>query len=63
LDDKTAIGDVVFFDARLIHGVEIVDPGVVRPWLDFVGRWTCLVATNKVTENARITNARDLGRK
>ena len=63
LDDKTSIGDVVFFDARLIHGVEIVDPHIVQPWLDFVGRWTCLIATNKVTGNASITNARDLDRK
>ena len=60
LDDETSIGDVVFFDARLIHGVEIVDPGVARPWLDFVGRWTCLIATNKVIGNNQILNAVDL---
>jgi len=63
LDDETAIGDVVFFDARLIHGVELVDPNIVRPWLDFVGRWTCLIATNKVAGNSQILNAVDLERK
>jgi hypothetical protein len=62
LDDRTAIGDVVFFDARLVHGVESIDPGVVRPWLDFVGRWTCLIATNKVAGNHQISNAIDLGK-
>jgi hypothetical protein len=59
LDDKTALGDVIFFDARLIHGVEIVDPHVEARWLDFVGRWTCLIATNKVAGNNRISNAID----
>ena len=63
LDDETSIGDVVFFDARLTHGVEIIDPHIVRPWLDFVGRWTCLVATNKVIGNNQIPNAVDLGKK
>ena len=63
IDDNATIGDVVFFDARLIHGVEIVDSGVVRPWLDFVGRWTCLIATNKVTGNNQIPNAMDLEKK
>ena len=63
IDDNVTIGDVVFFDARLIHGVEIVDSGVVRPWLDFVGRWTCLIATNKVTGNNQIPNAMDLEKK
>jgi hypothetical protein len=62
LDDKTALGDVVFFDARLIHGVEIVDPHVETRWLDFVGRWTCLIATNKVAGNNQISNAIDVGK-
>jgi hypothetical protein len=62
LDDDTGIGDVVFFDARSIHGVEKVDPDTERPWLDFVGRWTCLIATNKLADNDTITNARDLER-
>lgn len=60
LDDKTAVGDVVFFDARLVHGVEIVDPHTMQPWLDFVGRWTCLIATNKVNGHSNILNAVDL---
>jgi hypothetical protein len=63
LDDETAIGDVVFFDARLIHGVALVDPDIERLWLDFVGRWTCLIATNKVAGNNQILNAVDLERK
>lgn len=63
LDDKTTVGDVVFFDARLVHGVEIVDPLSVQPWLDFVGRWSCLIATNKVAGNVAISNAQDLDQK
>jgi len=61
LDDKTALGDVVFFDARLVHGVELVDPDVSSRWLDFVGRWTCLIATNKYSSNSDIADAKDLG--
>ena len=61
LDDYTSSGDVVFFDARLTHGVAKIDPGSNKHWLDFAGRWTCLVATNKLSHNSRIQNARDLG--
>ena len=60
LDNNTALGDVVFFDARATHGVEVVDPHVEARWLDFVGRWTCLIATNKVAGNNRISNAVDV---
>ena len=61
LDDTTALGDVVFFDARSIHGVEIVDPHVEAHWLDFVGRWSCLIATNNLSTNSAIASAKDLG--
>jgi hypothetical protein len=60
LDDATEIGDVVFFDARLVHGVEIIDQGASGSWLDFTGRWTCLIATNKVVANNQIADAIDL---
>lgn len=62
IDDHTDIGDVVFFDARLVHGVELIDQGADIPWLDFRGRWTCLIATNKLDSTASIPNAIDLDR-
>lgn len=62
VDDHTDIGDVVFFDARLIHGVELIDQGTNVPWLDFQGRWTCLIATNKMDSTTSIPNAIDIDR-
>ena len=59
LDDETRLGDVVFFDARLTHGVEIIDTDHETRWLDFVGRWTCLIATNGLAENKRVPNSLD----
>jgi hypothetical protein len=60
LDDVTEMGDVVFFDAQLVHGVELVDENAKNSWTDFSGRWTCLIATNKVTTNISVPDARDL---
>lgn len=62
VDDHTDVGDVVFFDARLVHGVELIDEGTDIPWLDFQGRWSCLIATNKMDSTASIPDAIDLDR-
>jgi hypothetical protein len=61
LDDYTSLGDVVFFDSRTTHGVELIDPGSNSHWLDFKGRWSCLIATNKVASNDQVNDAIDLG--
>lgn len=61
VDEITEPGDAVFFDARLAHGVDPIDEGPTVDWLSFQGRWSLLVATNKVATNTEIPDAVDLG--
>lgn len=61
LDDLVGPGDVVYFDARLKHGVELIDPEVKTPWTDFHGRWVLLIATNKLATTANVSDAVDYG--
>ena len=61
VDSMLNLGDVVLFDAKLRHGVELIDTGSHEPWLNFSGRWTLLIATNKIASNRTIANAMDLG--
>ena len=64
LDDKADIGDVIYFNAEMVHGVEKIDPDDGHShWLDFKGRWMGLVAVNKLESNSRINNAVDLDSK
>lgn len=60
LDAMCDWGDVAYFNAQTIHGVERVDPGAESPWLDFNGRWMLLFAVNKLFDNAAIADAVDL---
>jgi hypothetical protein len=61
LDDTADIGDVIYFNAEVVHGVEKIDPDDGQShWLDFKGRWMALVAVNKLESNSRINNAIDL---
>jgi hypothetical protein len=40
-------GDVLFFNAEVIHGVAPVDPDQELDWLSFRGRWSMLASTIK----------------
>lgn len=60
LDSACDIGDVVYFNAQIPHGVDVVDPETVSRWLDFEGRWILLFAINKLADNATIANAKEL---
>jgi hypothetical protein len=40
-------GDVLFFNAEVIHGVAPVDPDEELDWLSFRGRWSMLASTIK----------------
>jgi len=60
LDEISDLGDVVYFNPQIPHGVDMIDDGVAEDWLSFEGRWTMLFATNKVSSNAKIANAVDL---
>ena len=61
LDSKLSIGDVVFFDAALEHGVDLIDAEVTPDWLSFSGRWVLVIATNKIAGNHAVADASDLG--
>ncbi len=60
VDAACEIGDVVYFNAQIPHGVDIVDPATGSRWLDFEGRWILLFAINKLADNTAIANAREL---
>ena len=60
IEDYANVGDTAYFDAGLMHGVDLIDPEVKRPWLDFFGRWMLLFATNKIQSSNVIGNSKDL---
>lgn len=60
LDDICDIGDILYFRADMIHGVDPIDPSHSGNWLDFKGRWMGLLAVNKLSTNTKISNAKDL---
>jgi hypothetical protein len=60
LDDLCNIGDVVFFNAQVPHGVDIIDEQREEDWLTFEGRWMMIFATNKLYNNDQIQDAIDL---
>tara|TARA_A100001388_G_scaffold252062_1_gene214303 strand:+ start:1914 stop:2711 length:798 start_codon:yes stop_codon:yes gene_type:complete len=59
-EDFCDIGDVVFFDARLPHGVEIINNDINSNWLDFNGRWMGLFSVNKFATSQAITDSKEL---
>lgn len=62
-DEISEPGDVVYFNANIVHGVDMIDPGSKDEWLDFKGRWMLLVAVNKLFGNTAIKDAVDLDKK
>ncbi|MDX6574883.1 MAG: hypothetical protein QOE96_836 [Blastocatellia bacterium] len=59
-DEVAGPGDVVWAQAQLAHGVDPIDPGTTPDWLSFRGRWSAVVAVNKMVTNTRIGDALDL---
>jgi hypothetical protein len=59
-DEVAEPGDVVWTYAQMTHGVEMIDPGAKLDWLSFRGRWSALVAVNKMATSSKIGNAVDL---
>ncbi len=60
IDDLVDIGDITFFNPQHIHGVDNIKSRSESSWLDFQGRWTILLAINKLSDNQDIQNAVDL---
>lgn len=63
IDAFCDIGDIVYFNAQIPHGVDLIDPESQTGWLDFEGRWILLFAINKLATNKEISNAIDLHEK
>jgi hypothetical protein len=61
LDEVGDPGDVIFFNANMVHGVDLIDPDEKTDWLEFQGRWMLLFAVNRLNSNQKIGNAQDLG--
>ncbi|MBY0358799.1 MAG: hypothetical protein K2W82_12415 [Candidatus Obscuribacterales bacterium] len=59
-DEISDIGDVVYFNSQIPHGVETIDQEQKVDWLSFRGRWMMLVAVNKLVDNSQIADAVDL---
>jgi hypothetical protein len=62
LDEICELGDVVYFNARCRHGVELIDPDAELDWLSFQGRWMLLFAVNRLFDNRSIADSVDLER-
>ncbi len=60
VDDVSGWGDIVYFNARVPHGVLPIDPHKTVDWHDFQGRWMLLFAVNRLFGNANIGDAIDL---
>jgi hypothetical protein len=59
-DEVAEPGDVVWTRAQIPHGVELIDPGAPLDWLSFRGRWSAIVAVNKLVSNTKVGDAVDL---
>lgn len=60
-DEISEVGDVVYFNAQMAHGVEIIDEGSQEDWLSFQGRWMLLFAINKLSNSTNVGDSQDLG--
>lgn len=57
IESRMGCGDVVFMHSQLIHGVAAIDPGVEPDWLAFRGKWTLILAINKLAGTTGIGNS------
>ena len=51
---------MIYFNAEVPHGVDIIDPQKTYKWTDFNGRWMLLLAINKLFDNKSIADAQEL---
>jgi|GEM_PF-1693601 len=56
-DDLMDIGDMILFNAEVIHGVKPIDPETPSHWLDFQGRWILIASIIKTTTDNETPNS------
>lgn len=61
IDDICDYGDIAYFNAQCNHGVERIDPDADPDWLSQNGRWIALFAVNKLKDNSKVGDSKDLG--
>lgn len=59
-DDNLRIGDLIITHSQVVHGVAPVDPGAELDWLEFEGKWTLVMAINKLAGSTHIPDSKDL---
>ena len=62
VEDLADIGDLVLYDSSLPHGVDLIDKGKKNDWINFRGRWTAVLASNKVQGSHVFKDAIDIQR-
>lgn len=62
IEDIASIGDLVLYDASLPHGVDLIDKSSKTDWCKFKGRWTSVLASNKVRNSKVFRDALDLNK-
>lgn len=57
LDSLMNKGDLLFFNAEVMHGVQVIDPEDELDWLSFRGRWIMIASTIKTLANTSTPNS------
>ena len=60
-DEIAPPGDVLFFNAQMPHGVDVIDEGKQPDWYSFNGRWMLLFALNSLDPNSMNSKAKQIG--
>ncbi len=59
-DDSLRVGDLTFTHSEVVHGVAPIDPEKQLDWLAFQGKWTLVMAINKLAGSTHIPDSKDL---
>lgn len=61
LDADLAVGDLVLVRSNVEHGVDPIDPEVETDWLAFEGKWTLILAVNKLAGTTSVPDSKQVG--
>lgn len=62
VDAELESGDLLFMHSQIVHGVAPVDPDIPCRWTAFEGKWTLILAVNKIVTNTEIPDSTDYNR-
>jgi hypothetical protein len=57
VDAQLDVGDVVYMHSQLVHGVDLIDPGAEEDWLALQGKWTMILAVNKLEGTTEVPDS------